>query len=255
MSGERGLRVWAGVWSTMLALLFGGVTSLTVGLWLLDRTSAQTSPVGDLSFLALGAIIAVGFASPLRAGSRGVAGALQALLGALALSVAGLLGLRIEPLAGGLVFTVAAGILVALVADPRAPWSRPGVSLPLAALTAMAVVPVAAHTAAMLDLARAAGPSCFMGQCAAGDRLAEMAASDLAIVLIAGVAALRLPGWTVPARSTGLAAVLVGGVSIVLPDEVGALGPVWGGLLGAWGLAFLLAAHWSARPTFHASGR
>lgn len=48
----------------------------------------------------------------------------------------------------------------------------------------IAVAPVTGHVAHLLDLARRAGPSCFLGRCATGDRYAEMAALGLAIILV-----------------------------------------------------------------------
>jgi hypothetical protein len=50
----------------------------------------------------------------------------------------------------------------------------------------------------MLDLARQAGRSCFLGQCADGDRFAEMAAPAIAILEISILAA----AWPRAAGST-----------------------------------------------------
>ncbi len=83
-------------------------------MWLANQ-NALTIPVSDLSFFALGAIIiGIGFAVQLRVPERKIAGVQQAVLGLLALGVAGLIGNRIEPLVGSLSFLVAAAILAAL---------------------------------------------------------------------------------------------------------------------------------------------
>lgn len=59
----RRVAVWAAVWAAVVGLLFVGVTVLTVTLWATDPGYTQTTPVTDLSFLALGALIGAGFAS------------------------------------------------------------------------------------------------------------------------------------------------------------------------------------------------
>jgi hypothetical protein len=56
-------RVWAAVWSGIVTFTFVGVTVLTLALWLTDPDYAETTPVVDLSFFALGAIIGLGLAS------------------------------------------------------------------------------------------------------------------------------------------------------------------------------------------------
>jgi hypothetical protein len=81
-----------------------------------------------------------------------------------------------------------------------------------------------------------------MGQCAAGDRFAEMAALAGSIVLVAWLTLWRTRGWRVPARSVGAAAVLFGVASIALPDLQGSAGALWGALAAAWGLTFVVVA-------------
>jgi hypothetical protein len=140
----------------------------------------------DLSFLALGGVLlTTGLASQIRTPS--IAGLQQAVLALVALSVAGWLGGRVEPFIGPLVLLVAAAPLVVLHPDRRrllAPG--PAASRPLVAMTVVAVGPAAVYAADMLGRARAAGPSCFLGQCVQGDRYAEAAALTLAVVLAWG---------------------------------------------------------------------
>ena len=92
----------------------------------------------------------------------------------------------------------------------------------LAALAGVATVPAAAYAVEMLGRARAAGPSCFLGQCARGDRYVE--ASALAVA-VAALAAARTPGWRLPAWSAGTAAVVFGAASLLIAGQVGALSP------------------------------
>lgn len=105
----------------------------------------------------------------------------------------------------------------------------------------VAVAPVTGHVAHLLDLARRAGPSCFLGRCATGDRYAEMAALGLAIILV-GLASAQTRGWLVPAYATATVVLIVGFSSLALPGETGALGRPSATLAIAWALAFAAAA-------------
>jgi hypothetical protein len=253
---HRAFFIWAAILSLVFGLLFIGVTALTIGMWLAHQ-NALTTPVSDLSFFALGAIITgMGFAVQLRTPERKIAGVQQAVLGLLALGVAGLIGNRIEPLVGSLLFLLAAAILAALHPARREFFKLgQGLSAPLAALSILAAVPAVGYTASMLALARHAGPSCFLGRCPYGDRLAEMAALALAIVLVGMLAALKTQGWRVAARSAGASAVILGLVSIVLPDAPGALGQAWGALTVTWGVLFVVAAEWETRQGTPSAGQ
>ncbi len=247
--------IWAAILSLTFGILFIGTTMLTIGMWVAHQ-NALTTPVSDLSFFALGAIIiGMGFAVQLRAPERKLAGVQQAVLGILALAVAGLIGNRIEPLVGSLIFLGAAAILAALHPARRAFFQLgAGLSAPLAALSILAAVPAVWYAASMLALARHAGPSCFFGRCASGDRLAEMAALALAIVLVGLLSALKTPGWRGAARSAGTSAVILGLASIVLPGAPGALGQAWGALTATWGVLFVVAAEWEARQQTPSAG-
>jgi hypothetical protein len=106
------------VWAARLSLLFGitfvGVTALTIGLWLANQNPV-TNPVTGLGYFTLGAfIITTGFVVQLRAPEHKIDGVQQAVIGFLALGVAGLIGERVEPLTGSLLSLVASAILVAL---------------------------------------------------------------------------------------------------------------------------------------------
>jgi hypothetical protein len=239
--------VWAATLTGLLGLLFTALTAVTLTLWATDPTYTHTNPVVDLAFLALGGIlITTGFASQIRTPS--IAGLQQAFLALAALSVAGWLGGRIEPFIGPLVLLAAAAPLVLLHPHRRrllAPGPAP--SRPLVAMTALAAGPAALYAAGMLAQARAAGPSCFLGQCVRGDRYAEAAALAFALVLVALLASLRTPGWTLPAWAAGTAAVVLGAASLLWPGEVGALHGTWAAATLAWGCGFVIVAHVPAR--------
>ena len=240
--------VWAAILALLVGITFVGVTILTIGMWLANQ-NADTNPVVDLGFFALGAIIvAVGFAVQLRAAERRIAGVQQAVVGLIALGVAGLIGARIEPLVGAVILLVASAILVALHPARRGFFrvgTRP--SFPLAALSVLAALPAIGYAQAMLVQARGAGPSCFFGQCAYGDRFAEMAALAIAVMLLGPLAATRPAGWRITAWSVGAAAVVVGSASLIWPDPSGSLGQVAGAVAVAWGILFVAVAEWTKR--------
>ncbi len=193
----RGRRVAFTFLVAILSLFFGavfiGITALTVGMWLADPGYDETNPVLDLGFFALGTVLAgTGFITQLRAPERHTAGLQQAVLGLLALTVAGLIGDRIEPLWGGLIFLLAALAAVALHPARGKLFERGArLSVPLAVLSLVATIPALVYAADMLAVARQAGPSCFMGQCARGDRFAEIAALAIALVVVALLASAR----------------------------------------------------------------
>lgn len=230
--------VWAALWSALIWPLFTAVTGLTVWLWVVDPDYTETTPVGDLSFFVLGAMIGTGFASQTRR-QPPASGVGQSLLAAAALAVCGLLGSRVEPLAGGVLLTAAAVVLLILRPQPRdLQHRRDNRSLVGAGLTLLAAAVWVGYAARMLTAATAAGPSCFLGQCVHGDRLAEMAATALAIPALAALATWRIDGWRLPLWSAGLGAVTLGISSSFLPHATGSLGMLGGIAAIAWGVLF-----------------
>ena len=241
---QRAFTAWAVVLTLTIGLLFVATTLLTLGVWFIDPTVAETNPVVDLGFFALGGLlIGGGLASQLVRPEEHLAGLQKALLGLAALALAGVLVDRVEPLWGGVVLLVAVLVLAALhPGRAQLIQLRRPLNLPLAVLVLLAAAPAVMYAISMLGLARQAGASCFLGQCAGGDRFAEMAALAIAIVAIGILAAARPPGWRLSAWCVGMAAVIVGLVSIGLPEVPGAAGGVWGVLAVAWGTAFVAAA-------------
>jgi hypothetical protein len=257
--GTTGVPEWGPVrrtafltWTIILSLLVGtvfvGVTALTLRLWLAQRNH-DTNPVLDLGFFALGVfVVTTGLVMQLWEPEHNIAGLQQTVIGLLALGAAGLLGRRVEPLVGAIVLLAATTIVIALHPARRQFFeTRTRSSYRLFALALLAVVPAAVYAAMMLDAARHAGPSCFLGQCAYGDRLAEMAALVIAVVIAAFLAAARPSGWRVPARSVGLAATIVGAASVSLPGLPGSMGQAGGTFAVVWGVLFVVMAEWEAR--------
>lgn len=233
---------WATALTVLLGLTFAGTTALTIAMWATDPNYTHTNPVVDLAFLALGGIlVTVGVASQVRGGH--VAGLQQAVLALLAFSAAGWLGGRIEPFVGPILLLVAVAPLGALhPRHGRLLAAGEGVSRPLLALALLAAVPAAVYAAGMLAQARGAGPSCFLGQCVQGDRLAEAAALAVAVVLVALLASLRTPGWSLPAWCAGVSAVVLGAASWAFPGEPGALAAWAAAATVFWGVAFVAVA-------------
>jgi hypothetical protein len=249
--GRVAFTVWVAILSLLVGLMFIGVTVVTIGTWLADPSRGETNPVVDLCFFALGGVlIGAGLVIQLRAPERHVAGLQQGVIGLLALAVAGLLGDRVEPLWGGVILLGATSIAVGLhPARGALLRAGAGLSAPLATLALLAAIPAIQHAERMLELARQAGPSCFMGQCARGDRFAEMAAVAIATVLVALLASARTGGWRVSAWSAGVAAAILGMASIALPDVTGSVGWAWGALAAIWGVLVVSAAEWQMRRT------
>jgi hypothetical protein len=240
---------WAIAMTGLVGLLFTGLTATTVALWTTDPTYDQTNPVVDLAFFALGGILlTAGLASQI-CSTPTIAGLQQAIVTLVCLAAAGLLGGRIEPTIGPLVLLAAIAPLAALhPARRRLLAAGAEMSRSMMALAGVAAVPATRYAADLLTGARAAGPSCFLGQCVQGDRYAEAAALAIAIVLVALLAAARTPGWKLPATCAGFGAVVLGVASLVFPAEVGALSTLWAVVTVAWGTALPVIAHLQPEP-------
>lgn len=238
---RRGLAIWALIWAGILSFAFGGVTAVTLTLWLTDPDYRHTTPLVDLAFFALGALIAVGVAVQVRHPERNVAGVQQALIGTVALAIAGCAGARVEPAVGGMVLAAVVLVLVTLHPERRA-VVRPGrgTSPVLLALAGVAAVPAVWYAVDLLALARAAEESCFGGQCVHGDRLAELAALSVAVVALVAAVGGRPVGARVSIWSAGVGAVVVGLVALALPDVEGAPLPAWAAVAVVWGVLVVL---------------
>jgi hypothetical protein len=151
--------------------------------------------------------------------------------------MAGVIGQRIEPLVGSLILLLVLAVPTVLHPE-RQDFLRFGgsASRRLMVICLLAAVPAAWYAARMLAAALDAGPSCFLGRCAAGDRLAEMAAAAATVVLVGFLAALQTRGWRLPLWSAGTAAVLIGLTSVALPAVPGSFGRLGGVAAAVWGV-------------------
>jgi hypothetical protein len=244
-----GLRLWATVWSVIVSFVFIGVTGLTLVVWRMDPDQAETTPVSDLSFFALGAIIALGLISQVRSPEHNIAGIQQAIIAIVALGVAGVVGARVEPAVGSLILLLVVAVVVTFHPHRRAILPADlSIDARTLAVSALAAIPAFWYAASMLALATNAGPSCFLGRCAGGDRLAEMAATAVAVVLVGVLSALRTPGWRLSLWSAGGSGVLIGVSSLALDDVVGSLGHGWGFLAVVWGVLLITTGERGRRP-------
>jgi hypothetical protein len=66
-----------------------------------------------------------------------------------------------------------------------------------------------------------------------------MGAFALSIAALAGLSALGMPGWLLPAWSAGMAAIAYGSSSLVVPSDASAANVLWATLAIVWGIAFV----------------
>ena len=76
-----------------------------------------------------------------------------------------------------------------------------------------------------------------------------MGAFNLIITGLAFVAALRPPGWRLPAWSAGLSALLYGAASIANPGDASAANRYWSVFAIAWGIGFIVIAEATKRES------
>jgi hypothetical protein len=205
---------------------FGG--QLLVTGWA-DREPGSGHQVQDLAWGSLeGVLLLVALVVLLRR-PRHLAAALQALAVVAALLLTMLLTVTLDP------FTLVLGALVvAGVALGGAPVRLRGaaVSRPAAALAGVAAV-------ALLPYAAGAAAAQRGGQGAHVELLGYTGATAwaLGVVLVAAVAAFRLPSRRLPALSVATAVGVVGLASVLWPDVPSSLGAIGGGAALAWAAA------------------
>ena len=239
-------RVAFTVWTALLVLLFGvaffGLTSLAIG-WF-DNLEGVAGPVTEIGYGALvGLILTVGLASQLRDPARKVAGLQQATLVIPALVAGSVLAMDSQNAEQVILLVPALGVLW-LLHPARGQLLRPPIQIsPVLALIALlGAIPLMAYAVAMGAAAQElTGPPHHI------QRLSWMAALAVAIELTALLAALRTPGWRIPAWSAALALGVFGAASVLFPRHPAAVGAVWGGLAIAGGILFAAVGEWEAR--------
>lgn len=242
--GPTPSRAVAGVGALLGLLALGGLPALLLspfeGADALHRV--HDTAWGVLMTFGYGALLAVAAFRPERAGGSLVA----AVAVMLAASVTGLaVG---EPAAVMFVVlaAVAAGALwlhpdrATIVASARSGgWDTRALAIAgvgALGLLATAVDQVALHLDAAPDDPHVATEPHYLG----------MAVLAVAITVLGVVGARRVRGAIVPALSGAVAAVLLGVLSVALPDDAGSL-PVLGGILAVVGGVAYAATRWSTR--------
>lgn len=117
-------------------------------------------------------------------------------------------------------------------------------NLALLAMTLLAAIPFFAYAVDQAELQRTLSPGEPHWE---GEHWADMAKVALAIPFVALVAALRAPGFRIPAWCAGAASALLGAASLVYPDQASSFGRGWGALALLGGLLFVGIAEWEAR--------
>lgn len=243
----------------VLAVLFGlGALGGLFGAGLIvgwfDTTEGGIHRVHDIGFGVLaGVFVTVGFLSQLRNPERQVSTRYQIVAAAVAALIAGFLSSDPGP---GLFFflipLVALAILVAVHPPGAALMRAEGSFSLLLALPAVAgAIPLTwfALTAAKLQRTGLANDP-HVEQ----SHWTIMASMALAIVLVALLSAMRLPGWRISAWCAGGGAFFYGLASVVFATFPGTTVPYpgsegvsWGLVAILGGLVFIAVAEWEAR--------
>lgn len=228
-------RVWSAALVIVIGIAFFGLTSLVLA-WF-QPVEGVAGPVTDLGYGALfGVLLTVAVFLQLRAPERKIAGMQQAAAVIPALLVGSALSWDSQNLVPALILLPALGTMLALH-PARAAFLRAGgeLSPALLAITLLGAIPLVVYAVDMGRQARdLVGPPHHV------ERLSVMAALAIAVVLAGLLAALKTPGWRIPAWCAGTAAIVLGLASTVFPDDPGAEGRVWGGVVIAGGVLFIV---------------
>ena len=225
----------------LAVVAFGG--QLLVTGWL-DGRQDGSFHAQDLAWgAAEGILLFVGLVASLRHAHHRPAALQQALAVVVALVVTMTLTLEPDPVTVVLALLVVAGALLSparsLVARRAAPVSRPLVALALVA--AVPLVPYALGAAA----AQRRGAS--LNAELAGYTGATVWA--VALLAVVSVAALRSPGWQLPALSAAAAAAVAGVAGLVWPGIPSSVGMLGGLAALAWAAAVLTVVVTTGRRT------
>jgi hypothetical protein len=254
-----------------LMLLFMSPLQFVVLGWFLEE--AQTHRVHEISFGFVFVLSLVGVLAQLRKPAGKIAQMWQTAIPIWLVIVAIILiGEEIDPIV--LLFLVVPGVLMALHPGRSLLFHRAtDPSRLLAAMTVVAAVPLlifavgefrigqdAAAVAGDVEISddesideverklRAAGDTPEEKEAAVHyGHWSAMAAFAVGIASLGALAALKLPGWRVPAWGAGLAAVIYGVVSLAYPEDASAANSIWAALAILWGVGFIGVAEVEAR--------
>jgi hypothetical protein len=159
---------------------------------------------------------------------------------AVASGIAGAIaGLASEDFISGVWFSAPIAIVVMWLLHPARLLRPSGVDLPSLMLSLLALAPAIAYLLTQSELQRtgsAADPHWEL------HHYSGMAAAALALPLCAFAASFRESGRRVGAWLVGIAAMMIGGGSLVLLDYAGAFDSLWAWLTLAWGVTFIVAS-------------
>ena len=256
---ERG--DWNGI-GRLRRFAFYGLTGLFVAVVSLDFIHHLTDLPQDggvhhvhvlMHAVATGSLL-VGMAAQLRSPAQHVAALQQGLVASVAgAALAAATGhLAVLPVA----FILVGGI-VSFLHPSRAEILRPGhVNRALLVVTVLAAGPVLAYAAGQFRLQIEGASPIHSSR----GHFAVMGQVTVSLLLLLVVAALGARGSRVPAWTSGVGAVVLGGISIVAPSDASSLGVDWGTVAIAGGMIVLGATEWQRRrshpqPVARAAGR
>lgn len=232
------LRITAGFCAFVFWLPSLALADLVLGL--IPASSASSHAAGNLAYGVIGAVfIAPALASQIRAPEPKVAPLQQVALVALALACAAVASGAYVGIAGAAVVLVPLVVVLALHPGRRDVFRLPRrPSAPLLVVALAAALPAVYYAWEMASNGRAELPP--------EDSYAYVptvwsaaAAMALATALVAVLAALRPPGWQVPATCAAVAAFFFGIASVVNPDIAASGGRGWGAAAVAWSAVWL----------------
>lgn len=245
----------------VLAVLFavgalGGLFGFGLILGWFDTTEGGIHRVHDIGFGVLaGVFVTVGFLSQLRSPKRQVSARYQIVAAGVAALIAGLIAS--DPGTGLFFFlipVVAIAILVAVHPAGTALMRGKGSLSPVLALAAVAgAIPLTWFALTAARLQRTGFPS---DPHVKGSHWTITASMALAIVLVALLSSMKLPGWRISAWCAGAGAFFYGLASVVFATFPGASVPYpgsegvsWGLVAIGGGLVFIAAAEREARQS------
>jgi hypothetical protein len=201
----------------------------------------------NVAFTALyGVLLGVALLASAWRPERNIAAFFVAVASGIAGAIAGLAS---EDFISGVWFSAPIAIVIMWLLHPARPrlLRRSGVDLPTLLLSLVALVPAIAFLLTQSELQRtgsAADPHWEL------HHYSGMAATALALPLCTFAASFRESGRRLGAWLVGIAAVMIGGGSLLLSDYPGAFDELWAALTIGLGMAVVIYAEVEANPLF-----
>jgi hypothetical protein len=236
-----------------LAAVFAGMVVLMnvqPGFMGMSHFAEPHHRIHDLTFAVLIGTAVVGMLAQLRAPLRNVAGHLMALVpfAALLLSVT-LTNSRV--LSPPWLLVGASTVLAMMfhpVGDPLRSFRAGQVDRPMAALVAVAAIPLLAYAWTNIGLQRGSPTDhALLGH------YGYMAAFALTVIGIGFLSSARPDGWLLVAWVAGLLPVFLGLASIAFPENDGSVSWPWASAAIVWGVSYIAAADFARRRAVRAA--